>query len=135
MRVFALVLSGACLAAAWPARAAERVLTVEAEILGPKDKSLGIAKVLVAARGTERLKGTFGSLTLTIEVEVGPTFDKECNLVTLSSGLLEDSEGVGVNKKRELKTMTIPACAKATPATPLPGGGEKQVMVTIKPAS
>jgi hypothetical protein len=133
MRVFALALLGAALGAA-PAGAAERVLKVEAEVLGAKEKSLGIANVLVAARGTERLKGTFGALTLVLDVEVGPTFDKECNLVTVS-GRLEDSEAAGINKKRELKATTFPSCGKGGAPAPLPGAGERQVMITIRPGT
>ena len=133
MRIAALIVVVASLAGPRLAGAAERVLSVEAEVVGPKDKSLGKAQILVAARGTERAKGSFGSLTLVIDADVGPTFDKECNLVTITARL-EDSEGVGPDKKREFKATTIHACGKGTPPATLPGGGANRVMVTIRPA-
>jgi hypothetical protein len=133
MRIAALVLVTASLVGARPAGAAERVLSVEAEVVAPKEKSLGKAQMLVAARGTERLKGVFGSVTLVMDAEVGPTFDKDCNLVTITARL-EDSEGVGADKKRELKVTTIHACGKTTPPATLAGGGNNQVLVTVRPA-
>jgi hypothetical protein len=134
MRIAALILVVTSLAGARAAEAAERVLSIEAEVQETKgEKSLGKAQVLVAARGTERVKGVFGSLTLVLDADVGPTFDKECNLVTIT-GRLENSEGVGPDKKRELKTLTIHACGKTTPPATLTGGGDHKVLVTVRPA-
>jgi hypothetical protein len=133
MRVAALIGVLVSLVGPGLAGAAERVMSVEAEVVGPKEKSLGKAQMLVAARGTERVKSTFGSLTLVVDADVGPTFDKECNLVTINARL-EDSEGVGPDKKREFKATTIHACGKSTPPTTLPGGGTTTVVVTIRPA-
>jgi len=133
MRVAALIVVVVSLAGARLADAAERVLSIEAEVVGPKEKSLGKAQMLVAARGTERVKGNFGSLTLVMDADVGPTFDKECNLVTVTVRL-EDSEGVGPDKKREFKATTIHACGKTTPPASLPGAGSNKVIVTIRPA-
>lgn len=130
----ALILVVALLAGAGSAGAAERVLAIEAEVQDSKEKPLGKANMLVAARGTEKAKQSFGALTLTLEAEVGPTFDKDCNLVTITAHL-ENSEGVGPDKKRELKTTTIHACGKATPPAPLAGAGPNtKVLVTIRPA-
>jgi hypothetical protein len=133
MRVAALIGVLVSLVGPGLAAAADRVLSVEAEVMGPKEKSLGKAQMLVAARGTERVKSTFGSLTLVLDADVGPTFDKECNLVTINARL-EDSEGVGPEKKREFKATTVHACGKSTPPTTLTGGGTNTVVVTIRPA-
>jgi len=134
MPMVALILVVALLAGAGPAGAAERVLSIETEVQDSKEKSLGKANMLVAARGTEKAKEVFGTLTLTVEADVGPTFDKDCNLVTITARL-ENSEGVGPDKKRELKTTTIQACGKATPPAPLAGAGPNhRVLVTIRPA-
>jgi serine protease inhibitor ecotin len=115
-----------------PASAAERTLSIEAELLGPKDKSLGKTQVLVAARGTERAKGTFAGITLVLDTDVGPTFDKDCNLVTLS-GRLEDVDLEGKPRKRELKRITVHACGASNEVT-LPST-EQRVLVTIRPAT
>jgi hypothetical protein len=131
MRMAALIVM-AMLAGTPVASAAERVLSVEIEILTPKEKSLGKAQILVAARGSEKVKSSFGSLTLTADAEAGPTFDKDCNLVTVNARL-EDSEGTGPDKKRDLKPMTVHACGASTTAT-LPGSGTNKVVVTVRPA-
>jgi hypothetical protein len=115
------------------ARAAERTLSVEVELLGPKDKSIGKTQVLVAPRGSERAHGTFGALTLIIDADVGPTFDKDCNLVTLS-GRLEEADPAGKPRKRELKRTTMNACGARTETT-IPGGGDNRIVITVKPAS
>jgi hypothetical protein len=114
------------------ARAAERVLSIEAEIVAPKDKSLGKTKLLVAARGTERHKAEIAGMTLVLDADVGPTFDKDCNLVTVS-GRLEDSDAAGKPRKRELTRVTIHACGAGTKPTTLAGGEPNRVVVTIRP--
>ncbi|HXU81133.1 MAG TPA: hypothetical protein VN914_07035 [Polyangia bacterium] len=134
MRLGALFFIAVSLAGAPAARAAERVLNIEAEILGPKEKSLGKTHLLVAARGTERTKAELGGITLVLDADVGPTFDKDCNLVTVS-GRLEDSDVEGKPRKRELTRTTIHACGNGTKPTTLAGGGIHQVVVTIRPAS
>jgi hypothetical protein len=113
------------------ARAAERTLSVEAELLGPKDKSLGKTQVLVAARGTERTRGSFGDLTLILDVEAGPTFDKDCNLVTVSPRM-EEAVPEGKPKKRELKRITIHACGASTQSTL--ADGLNRLVITVRPA-
>jgi serine protease inhibitor ecotin len=115
-----------------PASGAERTLSIEAELLGPKDKSLGKTQVLVAARGTERAKGTFTGITLLLDADVGPTFDKDCNLVTVS-GRLEDADLEGKPRKHELKRITVHACGASTEVS-LPSA-DHRVVVTIRPAS
>jgi serine protease inhibitor ecotin len=134
MRRTALVFILFSLAGAPGARAAERVLSVEGEVLGPKDKVRGKTQVLVAARGTERAKGVFGELTLILDVDVGPTFDKDCNLVTVS-GRLEDTTLEGKPRKRELTRTTVHACGATTKPATIPGGGDDRVVVTIRPAA
>ena len=47
------VVSFIVLSLAGVARGAERTLSIEAELMGPKDRSLGKTQVLVAARGTD----------------------------------------------------------------------------------
>jgi hypothetical protein len=113
-------------------RAAERTLSIETEVLGAKEATVGRVRMLAAARSEETGKGTFGSLTLVVNAEVGPTFDKDCNLVTINAKL-EDSEATGINRKRDFK-LTIHACGTTTPSTPLPGSGPHRVVVTIRPA-
>jgi hypothetical protein len=113
------------------AHAAERTLSIEAELLGPKDKSLGKTQVLVAARSAEKAKGTFGDLTLVLDVDVGPTFDKDCNLVTVS-GRLEEAVPEGKPKRQDLKRTTIHACGAKTQSTL--ESGINRVVVTVRPA-
>jgi len=113
------------------ARAAERILAIEGELLGPKDKSLGKTQVLVAARGTDRGRGVFGDLTLILDVDVGPTFDKDCNLVTVT-GRLEEADPEGKPRRHDLKRTTIHACGPSTQATL--SSGVKRVVVTVRPA-
>jgi hypothetical protein len=114
------------------ARAEERKVAIDAEIIGPKEVSLGRVRMTVAARSDEAAKGSFGSLTLTVSADVGPTFDKDCNLTTINAKL-EDSDATGPNRKRETK-MTIHACGSSSPPTTLPGTGANRVVVTIRPA-
>jgi hypothetical protein len=130
MRVAALFFLVSSLAA--PAHAADRTLSIEAEVLGPKDKALGKTQVLVAARGSERAKGVFGAVTLILDADVGPTFDKDCNLVTIS-GRLEEAEPETKPRKTELKRVTVHACGASTQST-IPGDGVNRVLVTIRPS-
>jgi hypothetical protein len=134
MRRAAILFIVLSLAAGPVARAAERVLTIEAEVLGPKEKSVGKTQVLVAARGTERAKGEFPGVTLVLDADVGPTFDKDCNLVTVS-GRLEEPGADNKVRKHELKRVTIQACGTGTKPTTLSGDSTHQVVVTIRPAS
>jgi len=133
MKLAALLVIAFSLTAA-PARAAERVLSIETELLAPKDKSLGKTRVLVAARGTERHKAEIAGITLVLDADVGPTFDKDCNLVTVS-GRLEDTDDAGKPRKRELTRTTIHACGNGTKPTTLAGGGATQVVISVRPAS
>jgi hypothetical protein len=114
------------------AQAAERTLSVEGELLGPKDKSLGKTQVLVAARGTDRSRGVFGDLTLILDVDVGPTFDKDCNLVTVTGRLEEVDLETGKPRRHDLKRTTIHACGASTQATM--SSGANRVVVTVRPA-
>lgn len=134
MRVWASLFVVVTLSGAPAARAAERVLSIEADVLGPKDKVLGKTRLLVAARGTERTKAEIAGMTLVLDADVGPTFDKDCNLVTVS-GRLEDSDAEGKPRKRELTRVTIHACGTGTKPTTLAGGGPNRVVVTIRPES
>jgi hypothetical protein len=131
MRRAALLLMVFSTAVVARVQAAERVLSIETEVVAPKDRSLGKTQTLVAARGTERVKGAFGGLTLVLDVDVGPTFDKDCNLVTIT-GRLEDTEPEGKARKIELKTTTIHACGASTQAT-IPNGSTNRVVVTVRP--
>jgi hypothetical protein len=129
MRLAALAFTVFSLAGA--ARAAERTLSIEGELMGPKDKSLGKAQVLVAARGTDRTRGVFGELTLILDVDVGPTFDKDCNLVTVT-GRVEEAVAEGKPKRHDLKRTTIHACGPSTEASL--SAGANRVVVTVRPA-
>jgi len=132
MRSWTWLWAAVLVAVAAPARGADRLVSVEVELLGPKDKSLGKADTLVAPRATERLKATFGALTLVLDAEVGPTFDKDCNLITVT-GRLEEAVPEGKPKKRELKRTTVHACGPSTQAT-IPGSGINRLVVTVRPA-
>jgi hypothetical protein len=134
MRLGALFFIAVSLAGAPAARAAERVLNIEAEILGPKEKSLGKTHLLVAARGTERTKAELGGITLVLDADVGPDLRQG-----LQPRHRERSIGGqrrrGQPRKRELTRTTIHACGNGTKPTTLAGGGTHQVVVTIRPAS
>jgi serine protease inhibitor ecotin len=114
------------------AHAAERTLSIEAELHDPKDKSLVKTQLLAAARSSDRGRGVFGDTTLIFDVDVGPTFDKDCNLVTVT-GRLEEAVPEGKPKKRELKRTTVHACGASTQAT-IPGTGVNRLVVTVRPA-
>jgi hypothetical protein len=131
MRFGGLIFLAVSLAAAARVQAAERTLSIGAELMGANDKSLGKTQTLVAARSTERAKGVFGALTLILDADVGPTFDKDCNLVTVS-GRLEEADPEGKPHNRELKRTTIHACGASTEATL--SSGANRVVVTVRPA-
>jgi hypothetical protein len=135
MRMFALLVAMAGTVAVGPraARAEERKLHIEAEVLQPDGKPIGKLHVVVAARGEGTAKATFGSVKVVLDAEVGPTFKQDCNLATVKVRQ-EDGEATGADAKREMKA-NIQSCGPTTPPATLPGGGASKVVVTIRPST
>jgi hypothetical protein len=131
MRLVALFVALIFLSGARVARAEERKLEIEAEILGAAGKSVGKVKVVAAARSQAMAKGAFGSLSVVLEVDVGPTFSTDCNLTTVR---VVQHDEAATDGKKETKT-TIQACGVATRPVDLPGRGAGRVVVTVRPAA
>ena len=135
MRLAALLLvlaSTSVLGAARAARAEERKLEIEAEVLGAGGKSVGTMKLVVAARSDGTAKESFGSRTVTLYADVGPTFDKDCNLTTIKVSHV-DTEASAKDRKAEMRS-TIHACGKGGSPATLSSGNAK-VVVTVRPAT